>query len=289
MKRFRNLLFLVLIFLSVVSLGHSTFTKKNVHMIINVDENGVSHITEGITFNVVGKESQSNYILGLKNNELSSWTSITNLPTLRYHLNTEIVNIENFRILPQPLKNCNQATDSCLGEINLNYDAYPYYNLSSNLPIEGTGIFMENKYKPRTTRFVLNPNSLSFETTEVDNMIRLNKNSILTIKLPEGATVFDVNPIPDKLSGLAFPTHLNEYEWRNTLLVKFSFVYEIEESLDEEVLNFFSNLYNKFDVLVSGPEGFSTMAIIVILIAFYVSLTSIGNKNRTKRSKSKKK
>lgn len=268
----------LLLFLLFVSIAHPEFTIKSVDVTINMDEDGSANVQEVVKFYVGGQEAQANYVSGLSNNELSFWSSTTELPDLRAHLNSEVVNVQNFRIIPQPMKNCNPVTNICLGEISMNYDALPYYNINSGEIIENTGLFSADNYKPRTTKFLVNPDALFFETAEVEHIIRLNSYTTLTINLPEGSKVLEVSPVPDDLEDISFPNDLNSYTWKNTLLVKFSFIYETEQGLDEEVLNFFSDLYGNLDSLVFGPEGLSIIVILLILFAFYVALTSINRK-----------
>lgn len=273
----------LLFFLLLSTIAYSGFEIKSVNVGITMDDDGSGKVQEIVKFYVQGEEAQSQYIAGLSSNELSFWTKETQLSDLRVHLNSEVVDIENFRIIPQPLKNCNDATNECLGEIKMDYDIYPYYIVQSEDSkeiIEGTGLFSMDPYKPRTTRFSINENALFFETAEVEHITLINKYTTFTITVPVGSTVLEVNPVPDDLEDLIFPTTVNSYSWKNTLLVKFSFIYEIEKGLDQEILEFFSGLYGDFDSLIFGPEGLSTVLIILVLFVFYIALTSMSKRKR---------
>lgn len=275
-----KLQFLFLAIFLLPSLLYSQFTIKSVNVDITLDDNGYAQVQETIRFYVHGDEAQANYLSGLNNNELSFWSSTTKLSDIRVHLNSKIVNIENFRIVPVVLKNCNDQIGICQGELNLNYNALPYYDIKTKEPIPDTGFVNLDEYKPRTTKYSINSEALFFETSELGHIIRLNEYTKLTINLPKGSKVLEVNPISDSLKSISFPNDLRTYSWQNTLLVKFSFVYEIEKGLDEEILDYFSDLYKNLDQIIFGAEGFSILAIAIILFAFYVALTSIDKKKR---------
>ncbi len=270
----------LLLFLLLFSSIYATFEIRTVFVDLIVDETGSTKVQEIVKFDVTGDVSQSKYIAGLNNNELSFWSTTTDLSDLRVHLNSNVVNIDDFRIIPQPLRNCNSALNKCLGEIKMEYIANPYYSSDTNEIVEGTGLFGINKYKPRTTRFSVHEDAFLFETTEVEDITRINDYTTLSLTLPQTSTVLEVNPIPSNLGDLSFPTTINEYSWQNTILVKFSFIYEIEQGLDEEILEFFSNIYTNFNLLIFGSEGFSTILIVLILFSFYIALTSLKKKKR---------
>ncbi len=275
MGKFTNLLFFILL----ISSFFSTFDIKSVDVAITPDKNGDAYVLERITFLVQGEESQSIYLKGLSDNTLSFWSSNTKLSDIRVHLNSEKVNIVNFRIIPQPLKNCNQALNTCLGEIFLDYTAKPYYNSLSE-PIENTGLFYTDKYKPRTIRYSINPDALLFDSSEVEHIIRINSYTSLTIKTPELSKVLEANPTPTNLQNPVFPNYENTYIWKNTLLVKFSFIYELEQGIDEEIVEFFSGLYSGFGFLTLSSEAFSIIIVAIILILFYIILNSLDKEKK---------
>lgn len=268
----------ILTLLLVLSLAYPIFEIKSVNVEIDMNKDGSAKVYETVKFYVKGESSQAKYKAGLVSNDLSFWTSTTGLSDLRVHLNSEVVNIQNFRIVPENLINCEDIFQICMGEINMDYDALPYYDINTKEIIKGTGLFSMDDYKPRTTKFSLNSDALFFETAEVEYIIRLNSYTTLTINLPEGSKVLDVSPLPEDLGDVKFPTTINVFTWKNALLVKFSFIYEIEKGLDEEVLDYFYGLYSNFDFLMFGPEGFPTVVIIFILFIFYIALTSMGKK-----------
>jgi hypothetical protein len=257
----------------------STFEIKSVDVTIMPDKGGDAYVLERITFLVQGEESQATYLKGLSDNTLSFWSSSTKLSDIRVHLNSKEVNIVDFRIIPQPLKNCNQATNTCLGEIKLDYTAKPYYNSKSE-PIENTGLFYIEKYKPRTIKYSINPNALLFDSSDVEHIIRINDYTSLVIKTPTASKVLEANPIPTNLPNPSFPNYENTYIWKNTLLVKFSFIYEVEQSIDEEIVEFFSGLYSGFGFLSLSTEAISIIIVVIILIIFYIALNSLDKEKK---------
>jgi len=226
---------------------------------------------------VTGDASKAQYQTGFNNNELSFWASTSGINEMRMHLYKNVVDVRDLRVLPQPLKKCNPLLDLCHGEIILDYKAYPYYNAETSEILEGTGLVVMNQYKPRTTRFTINPKAFFFDVSDLQHVI-IGEGMILNLNLPTRAKVIEVNPLPDKGEKIVFPNYQSSFSWTNSILVDFYFVYEVEKGLDEEIIEFFSGTYKELGSTLWGIQGLAIVMLVVLLFIFYVSLTSIKSK-----------
>ncbi len=250
--------------------------------ISDIRPDGTAKITEDIKMIIKGEHSQSLYDSGYGgyyNNDLSFWSTTTGLKDVKQHVNPAKVDISDFRLRPQPRGKCNPVQMLCHGELILEYIASPSYNSTEHgkFPIAGTGIFTVEKTKPRTTQYTLNPQALSFTTTEQGNII-LDEEVYLIIELPNDAVVYDVNPVPEDVD-VEFPARIFQLSWNDMALVKFSLVFEIEESIQEEVSDFFLGVAEGIETAVRGEYGLAIFVLVAILIGGYLYI------NLTKRKK----
>ncbi len=270
-----RILFLILVMLSAV---HAEFILERVEVTVsNIESDGSVKVTENIKMIITGEHSSSLYDSGYSgyyNNDLSFWSSTTALKDVKQHLNPSKMDITDFRLKPQPRGKCNPVQDLCHGELILEYTASPAYNKTegSSVPVAGTGLFTVDEYKPRTKRYTLNPEALSFTTTEQGNII-LDERVYLIIGLPQDSVVYDVNPLPDG-EELELPARVSRLSWNDMILVKFSLVFDVEESLQEEVSDFFLGLAAGIDTMIRGEYGIAVIVIAVILVGgyFYISM-----------------
>ncbi len=251
--------------------------------ISHIQPDGSVHVKESIKIFVKGDNEQSAYLRGFENNELSYWSSLTKIKDLKIHLDPTQVTISNLRVKPQPLRKCNPIEKVCHGEIIIEYDALPYTNASSGEPIEGTGLFFVEKSKPRTWLYSINPKALAFRNSdeEKDNII-LNENVHLKIILPDNSRVMDVNPLPSNVDVHSLPARFSELEWEETVLVKFSLVFEVEEPLTDEVKEFFFGIFTTLSSLIWGKEGPYFLFIVGLIIVSYLYIL-LSKKEKPKR------
>jgi len=262
--------------------AHAEFILERVDVTISdIAPDGSVKVTENIKMIITGEHSSALYDSGYSgyyNNDLSFWSTTAELKDVKQHLNPSKVEIKDFRLKPQPRGKCNPVQGLCHGELVLEYTASPSYNRTEEtpVPIAGTGLFTVDDYKPRTKRYTLNPEALSFTTTEQGNII-LDDRVYFTIILPRGTAVHDVNPLPRDVE-FELPAKVAELSWNDMILVKFSLIFEVEESLQEEVSDFFIGLVSGLDALVRGPYGLAVIAIIVILIGGYLYINMAKRK-----------
>jgi len=261
---------LLLMFLCVRS---ADFLIEEVDVTVSdIKSDGSAKVHESIKMIMYGDYPISVYDSGISNNDLSFWSQGTGLKDVKFHMNPSTVTIQDVRLRPQPRTKCNPIQGICHGELILDYTAYPSYtNDTVPIPIPGTGIFNIEPYKPRTKRYTVNPSALSFTTTADGNTILDNKEHLI-IMLPSDSTVLDLNPQPSDVN-LQLPTHVDQLSWNDIVLVKLSLVFDVEEGIDKEVTDFFTNITNNTYKAIAGPDGIAIAVLAIIIVGSYVYIT----------------
>lgn len=254
----------LLLLLMLAALANAEFLIERVDVdISDIKSDGSARVHESIKFVMFGNYSNSIYDSGIGNDELSWWSSNIGLKDVKFHVNPATVDIRDLRVRPQPRTKCNPIQGICHGELILDYMASPSFN-SSSVASPDTGIFKLEKYKPRTIRYSLNPSSLYFTTTPEGNII-LDENVFLTVELPPDAVLLDVNPAPSD-QNLKLPAHVDSLSWSDIVLVKFSLVFDVEDTIDKEVSDFFSGILIWTIETLRGPGGLPLILLIAALI-----------------------
>jgi hypothetical protein len=225
--------------------------------ISNINPDGSVRVHESIKLAMFGDYSISLYDSAVSKSELSLWSNVTGLSDVKFHINPSKVAIREFRLRPQPRTRCNPIQGICHGELILDYLALPSFTNNSSSPVSGTGIFSTYEIKPRTMRYVLNPNSLSFTSTSDGNLI-LSDSVFLTIAFPDSAELVDLNPAPVD-SNIEVPSQVDELTWNDMALVRFSLVFDVEDSIDQEIVHFFSKFFENVLRFSTGTNGKATM------------------------------
>jgi len=259
----------LLALIAFLAMVNAEFVLENVVVTIyDIKPDGTAKVSESVKLMIKGAEAQDSYDNGFSSNDLSFWSSVTKLSDVKYHVNPAKVVIKDLRVLPQPRKKCNPIQEVCHGELLIQYETGPIKNNETVVP--NTGLFNIEHSKPRTTRYTLNPDSLSFITTPQGSIL-LVENVNLVLKLPENAVLVELNPRPEGIP--ASQKKVSEITWRDTILVKLAVVFEVEETLEKEVSDFFYEIYRAFYNTISGEYGWAFMAIIIIIVSGYIYIT----------------
>lgn len=268
----------LIVFLLVVSANAQFYFESAEVTVSNIQRDGSAKVHESIKLIMIGDYAHALYDTGFEKNDLSYWSSTTELDEVKLHVTPANVEIRDLRLRPQPRKRCNPIEGTCHGELLLDYYAYPSYNQSFEeaVPVEGTGLFTMEAYKPRTIRYTVNPDALSFTTTEQGNII-LSNDEYLIIELPEDSTLLDVNPFPED-GAISLPARVSRLSWSDTILVKFTLVFDVEESLGEEVGEFFLDIITLVSDAISGPHGLALVLIIAIILGSYAYINASKKK-----------
>ena len=256
----------LLLLLLLLSLSFAEFRMTALDVLADVGEDGSAQVTERMHFIITTSYHQSLYESTISKNDLASWSSATGSEEVRSHFDNRYVEIDNVVVSPAPLSNCNALADLCHGELVITYTLEPYFD-SEGEAIPGTGIFTMDEYKPRTVKYSLNSEAIYFEGSELGDVI-LGESVRLTLLLPERAELVEVRPVPDEeVTGGA-----TQLSWTNRVLSHFTCVFEIEDSLDQEVVGFFVGTRGELSSLLYGPEGIAILALVAIVIGAYFFL-----------------
>ena len=260
--------FLLILLLLATTLSADFLIEKVEVTVSDIQSDGSAKVHESIKFIMFVDYANSLYDSGIATNDLSRWSTNIGLKDVKIHVNTARVDVRDFRLRPQPRTKCNPIQGTCHGELILDYWAYPSYNSTTEEPLAGTGLLTVEKYKPRTKRYTINPASLSFTTTPDGNII-LEEDIYLTVNLPSDSTTLDVNPQPAG-TDITFPASIASLSWDDIVLVKFSLIFDVEDSIDKEVTDFFAGIIRGISDTLSSPHGFALVLLIVILIGSYL-------------------
>jgi len=261
----------VLLLISVLSadfiLESATIT------ISNIQADGSATVRESIKFIASGNNSRTTYDNGYDTDaNLSYWSINTALKDVKIHTNTMKASITDFRLTPQPAKGCSPFLNTCHGELIIDYNIKPLYNYSGDgslVVVPGTGLFKVEKYKPRVVRYSINPDVLSFRETGSGSLL-LDPEVYLTIDFPKDSYFSQLpNPTPTEMSGKV-PGYVSKLTWNDLILVKFSLVFEVEESIDKEVVSFFRDIITSFQKIINSSNGLPLIIILGILIGTYI-------------------
>ncbi len=239
----------------------------------DIQSDGSIKVRENIKLIIQGEHSQLLYdsgYSGYSNNDLSFWSTTTGLKDVKRHINPAEATMKDFTLTPQPRGKCNPIQEICHGELILEYYVTPSYNTTNGVmtPVEGTGLFTVNNYKPRTTKYSLNTDALFFTTTEQGNIL-LEDDVFFTVRFPEGTFVTKVNPFPAEVE-TELPARMTALTWEDMVLVKFTLEFEVEKSLQQEVSEFFFSFVSLIETSLSGEYGFAIIIIAVIIVGGYI-------------------
>ena len=251
----------------LLSLSFAEFTLTAMDVLVDVDSNGDAHVTERLHYIITSSYHISLYESGLSKTDLASWSSIVTTGDVRYHLDNRVVSIENVVVRPAPTSRCNPLAELCHGELTIAYDAKRYVREDGSV-VPNTGVFTIEQYKPRTTKYSLNPGALSFETSALGDVI-LGENQRVTFELPTGAKVLYVSPLPEETKEAQGRVQMS---WQNAVLAHFALVFEKEESLDQEVISFFMGARTELYRFLSGPQGMPALLLALIIVGAYFYL-----------------
>lgn len=286
-----NLMKKVLALLLIVALVFSDFRLEKAEVVVNnIQKDGSAKVTEYIKIIAIGQYEQEKYKSGINSNELASWAELTGLSDVRMHLSSSNADIKGFALRPQTLKKCDPFQDLCHGELIMSYEVHPYYNKTTKEPIKGTGLFSVDSYKPRTTRYVLNAETMKFSgpqqiakveslvTAASESVIVIDKYVYFTVLFPPNTVILDLSQEPEDITVTTPTAAINQLSWTNTILGQFTLIFEVEDSVDTEVVDFFTKIPKKVQEIMLGEQGIATMAIVLILVISYVYLKSMEKK-----------
>ena len=248
MSRFALLVPLIIILIAS-SYCSASYTVTNLNTTIVLNKNNTAQVTELLEM-VVSNSSIPQYETDrvALNLTLSTWQTIIGSDLIQHVLNPRS-GVQDFRFLPGPLV----MTSGGNGKAVL----LMVYLVSNATSVVQVG--------PRIFLYAFNESVFNFEHTQIG--VVLPRDTTLNIILPRGSIIESVYPIPDAPTSSFSNNYKNvtALSWFNgEPLAKFSLTYEIEESLGEEVVGFFANVYRVF-----GFFSYLLIALVIIGLVLY--------------------
>ncbi len=201
-------------------------TYLNTTLILNT--NNSAHVIETLSLSISNNSVQQ-YLQDRDavNLTLSDWGAVLNTNLLVEHILNPQSSIINFTFLPGPIQ---YVGTGAVAKLEMNY----YVD----------NVTMVNETAPRVFKYTFNPNVFNFQHTASGQA--LLQNSQLNIVLPQGAQIISVYPLPDYptvsfIGNLSNATYLSWHSGEP--LAKFSLQYLLRESLEQEVIGYFTGLY----------------------------------------------
>lgn len=193
---------------------------------------------------------------------LSYWQSLLYTKLLTEHIVNNQHSIYGFSFLAGPLLSSYNG-----GTALLTMDYYVNNVTTANI------------IAPRSFKYVFNDSVFNFEhTTGGPNGQTLPNNARLTIIIPKGARVVSIYPQPDSPSPnfVGNYTDVTAFSWdTGEPLSQFSFSYITTQSLQQEVLAYFSGIYKGGkSFYINNKVLFYLVAVILIVAAAYVYIRS---------------
>ncbi|NPA22128.1 MAG: hypothetical protein GXN92_00925 [Candidatus Micrarchaeota archaeon] len=209
--------------------------------IVQVEETYGLTLTEG---------DIARYLDNFQNNDFASWAAFINDSDFSIHVNTRYVEIEDFKIFPQPVVVYKKNPPTGRAEIIVKYNAI---NRDPD-----TGIFRYYQVKPRLYRYVLIPEALSFPRSQ--GFIILDNRTTLLI---------DYDKQSYRLKELSPNSMFNDsIGWKGTTLPTIHLVLERLVGYDEEIILTFENWATQALELLTKPEGWIIGFYLVLFIYF---------------------
>lgn len=118
---------------------------------------------------------------------------------------------------------------------------------------------------PRKFEYVFNDSALNFEHSASGEALPTNVR--FNIIIPQGSSLLSIYPIPDAPSGLVNNyQNVTAFSWYGgEPLQKFTFSYIVTESLQQEVINYFTKVYYAYGVMIA-----LVLVIIVVVGVVYL-------------------
>ena len=256
------------IFLLIAAAGSlfADFRLQSLSVFMNVNQDGSVNVEESLNLAMNGSSTQLYRDTRSAYSDLATWQNRTGLSEMRHHVSRAAADITNLRVLPQAISSCNPYVDLCMATVTLDYTVIA---TSEN----GSGLVEVDRYKPRTARYSVQQDALSFEQTKTGDLL-LPPNTNISIAIPVEAEKIHFSSLPQNLQGDANfrydqTTNTRYYTgaqrifgWQGDTLSNFQFTYEIEFPLETEVVQFFQSSQNSVMSLFLGPEGLAALILI---------------------------
>jgi hypothetical protein len=214
-------------------MAHAYYNLTYVNTTVVLNQNQSAHVVEELGLYVsnssINQYLQNRDAIGLN---LSYWQQILYTKTLSEHIVSPKYGVYHFEFFPGPLT---RADNGGYATLTMNYYVFNVTNVAN--------------IAPRKFEYTFNSSVFNFEHVASGQVLPYNTR--LNIILPKGSQIISVYPLPDYPQ----PNLINNYynvtylSWNSgELLAKFSLVYVSTETLQKEVVTYFSNMYESYKV-----------------------------------------
>jgi hypothetical protein len=223
-----------MLMLPQLSFASYNVTHLNTTLVLN--STGAAQVKEILTVGVSGNDSIKQYStarLSL-NFTISQWQDLVG-PELAEHIVNPRTGVSDFNLLPGPIVNLSL------------YKHIAYITMS----YEVNNVTAVNQTGPRIFRYTFNDNVFNFE--HAASGLVLFPNATLNVVLPPNSKVISIYPLPDlPVSGIAQDyQNTTQFSWnQGEPLSQFTLTFTSQEGLQDEVLGFFSSVYQSLGALV---------------------------------------
>ena len=260
-------IFAVFLLIAIAGALAADFRLQSLSVFMNVNQDGSVNVEENLALAMNGSSTQLYRDTRSAYSDLATWQNRTGLSEMRHHVSRAAADITNLRVLPQAISSCNPYVDLCLATVTLDYTVIA---TSEN----GSGLVEVSYYKPRTARYSIQQDALSFDQTKTGDLL-LPPSTNITISIPLEAEKIHFSSVPQNLQGNGADFRYDQtsstryytgtqriFGWRGDTLSNFQFTYEIEFPLETEVVQFFQSSQNSVISLFLGPEGLAALILI---------------------------
>jgi hypothetical protein len=252
--------------------------RENLNIIVYLNNDGTAHVIEQNKYFIEGNHSITQYQSILRSfetkNDLAFWSTTIGKDAPTFHVDPG-TGRSNVVIAPSDIYIYSIYSETARAYITVEYDIG--IEKTEN---QSTGVFIIKQIKPRTNEYVLNTDAIRFEKNEYGDVF-LPDNTGLEFILPNEIVLTAVRPFPASLEERNLPRYdVGSLRWENEVhLARFSIVFQKEDRLDEEMMNFFSLWEKKIVNMVTGPEGWAVVLICVIIIVSYIAIQNVKRKS----------
>ena len=265
-------LFALLLFASAAS---ADFSMRSLSVSININKDGSANVEERLSVAINGTQSRELYeATRSAYSDLATWKERTGLSEMRHHISRANTEISNIRVTPQAIERCNAFLGTCYSTVVIDYQVMASQN--------GSGLVKVERYKPRTAKYYLRQDALSFEQTKSGDLV-LPAGTDISIAIPQASEKIYFSTLPqnigaddsfryDQSANLRYYAGSKRtFSWQGDALSKFQFTYEIESPLEAEMIEFFQDTQRTITDFFFGPQGLAALFIIAAgaVSAFY--------------------
>ncbi len=221
----------------LANLANASYTLQNTNTTLTLDQHGGALVRELFTVYVSNDSvsQYSTYRIAL-NFTLSQWQALIG-PGLEQHILNPNTGSSGFNLLPGPLQGGIANQSGGIATILLTYYV--------------TNVTTINQTAPRLFTYTFNDDVFNFEHTPTGQV--LPTHTQLNVILPQSTSkIITLFPLPDlpTVGSTQDYRNVSEFTWNSgEPLSRFTLVFEVRQSLEAEVISFFTSAYDDLGAL----------------------------------------